>query len=119
MIISEPSILIKINQKYQDGMTGQYLLEVTRGIWKVGSRREKAQLAFAIYQGIVKEVYSIKSWHPQGTLIYQTRKDFVSKGRWEFDGKLASDDIRDKYIGKSVAKYFSSHAQNPITYVNC
>jgi hypothetical protein len=119
MNISEPSILIRINQKYEEGMSRQALLEVTRGIWKVGSRREKAQLAFAVYKGVVKEVYSIKSWHPQGTLEYQTRNDFVSMGRWEFDGDLAPADIRDKYIDKSVEKYFSPHAQNPIKYVNC
>ncbi|MBI5847819.1 MAG: hypothetical protein HZB31_07720 [Nitrospirae bacterium] len=50
MKISEPSILIRISQKYQDGMSGQALLEITRGIWKVGTRREKAQYAFIVRQ---------------------------------------------------------------------
>lgn len=119
MKITEPSILIRINQKYQEGMSGQALLEITRGIWKVGARREKAQYAFAVYQGIVKEVYRIKSWHPQGTLKYQTRKDFTSTGRWEFDGELAPQDIRDKYVDESVSEFFPRNAQNPIKYVNC
>jgi hypothetical protein len=121
MNISEPSILIRINKKYHDGISRKQLFEVTRGVWKIGLRREKAQLAFAVYKGIVKEVYVISSWHPAGTLQYQTRTrtDVAYPGRWEFDGKLASQDIRDKYIDESVAEYFSPHAQNPITYVNC
>lgn len=100
-------------------MSQQALFEVTRGVWKIGSRRENAQLAFAVYRGIVKEVYTITSWHPAGTLQYQTRGDIHHPGRWEFNGELAPQNLRHKYKENSVAEYFSSGAQNPITYVNC
>jgi hypothetical protein len=119
MEISEPAILIRINQKYREGMSGQELFEITRGVWKLGSRRENALLAFAVYKGIVKEVYLIDSWHPAGTLPYRTRKDVHIPGRWEFQGKLAPDAIRDKYLDESVEVYFSKNAQNPIAYVDC
>lgn len=80
--ITEPSILIRINRKYRDGMSQQELYEITRGVWKIGERREKAQLAFAIYQGVIKEVYTIDTWHPAGTTPYHTRSDFDHPGRW-------------------------------------
>jgi hypothetical protein len=119
MKISEPSILIRINQKYHDGMSRQELFEATRGVWKIAVRRENAKLAFAIYKGIVKEVYAIKSWHPAETLSYKTRTDTHYPGRWEFNGGLAPQDIRNKYIDKSVKEYFTPSARNVITYVNC
>ncbi len=102
MEISEPAILIRINKKYHENMSRLELFEATRGVWKVGLRREKAYLAFAVYRGIVKEVYAIHSWHPTGTLRYQTRDDVNAPNRWEFEGELAPQDVRDKYIDPST-----------------
>jgi hypothetical protein len=91
------------------------LYEATRGIWVIGSRRDKAQYAMAVYQGIVREVYRIDQWFPAGTLTYATRdaSEFKGSGRWEFAGEVA-DDIRDEYVGHSVGK----GGQNPIRYEN-
>ena len=38
--------------------------------------------------------------------------------RWEFVGKVADEEIRRKYIGKSVARYSAKGTRNPIKYVN-
>ncbi len=115
-IIEHRTLLITINRLYRSDMSAQELLEATRGIWKLGKRREGAKIAMAVYQGIVREVYHIKSWHPAGTLIYQTRDSakFKDSGRWEFDGEVA-EDLREQYLRKSVGKC----GQNPIRYVNC
>lgn len=117
--IKEPAILIRINKKFRDGISQQELFEITRGVWKVGKRRESTKFAFAVFKGIVKEVYEIHSWHPAGTLPYSTRLGINIPGRWEFEGNLASEEIRNQYIDLSVEEYFPGHAQNPITYVNC
>jgi hypothetical protein len=82
----------------------------------IGPRREEAELALAVYQGIVREVYRIERWHPAGTLPYRTRDDvakYRGSGRWEFEGTIASD-VRDRYVGFSVGKGW----QNPVRYVN-
>lgn len=114
--VEHPALLITINQLFRSDMSAQELLEATRGIWKLGKRREKAEIAMAVYQGIVREVYRIKKWFPAGTLTYQTRadEDFKNSGRWEFDGEVA-EDLRGQYLHKSVGK----SGQNPIRYVNC
>ena len=50
-------------------MTKLELYEVTRGCWKVDVKRaEKADYAFCIYKGIIKEVYKIKEWLPAGKI---------------------------------------------------
>lgn len=111
--VRHKAILITINKLYRSDMTVEELYEATRGIWKVGKRREQAEFAMAVYQGIVKEVYRIQKWHPAGTLIYRTRdpKGFKRSGRWEFKGSLATD-VRDEYVGNSVGMA----GRNPIRY---
>lgn len=116
VIVRHKSILITINRLYRSDMTAEELYEATRGIWVAGKRREKAEFAMAVYQGIVREVYRIHKWLPAGTLEYKTRDISAfrsSSGRWEFEGTV-SDDIRDEYVGFSVGK----SGQNPIRYKN-
>jgi hypothetical protein len=114
--VRHKALLITINRLYRSNMSKEELYEATRGIWVVGLRREKAEFGIAVYQGIVREVYRIKQWHPAGTLVYQTRDadGFQESGRWEFEGSVASDDIRDEYVGNSVGR----GGQNPIRYKN-
>jgi hypothetical protein len=113
--VRHKAVLITINQLYRSDMTAEELYEATRGIWVVGERRERAEYALSVYQGIVREVYRIVKWYPAGTLSYYTRdaSNFKSRGRWEFEGVVATD-IRDEYVGKSVGR----GGQNPIRYVN-
>jgi hypothetical protein len=118
--ISEPALLVRINQMYKDGMSTQALYEATRGVWVIGERREAVQYAFAVAQGIVREVYEVHSWHSAGSTPYKTRPlhDVSYKGRWEFIGEVAPAAIREKYLDCSVADYFPRGAANPIMYVN-
>ncbi len=113
--VRHKALLITINKLYRTAMTPEELYEATRGIWVVGERRELADYAMAVYQGIVREVYRIEKWHPAGTLEYRMRdtSGFKSSGRWEFSGAVAHD-IRGEYVGFSVGR----GGQNPIRYVN-
>lgn len=101
-------------------MTPTELMEATRGFWRISPQRHHAEFAFAVFRGVVKEVYRIDGWHPAGTLKYASRDPapFVDKGRWEFFGEIASS-IRADYLNRSVAAHFGRGAQNPIHYVNC
>lgn len=119
--IEHKVILIRINQLYRYGMTALVLYEATRGIWRIGPQRHQVEYAFAVFRGIVREVYKIKTWHPAGTTTYQTRpkEHFMATDRWEFIGEVAEQGIRQKYIDKSVEQYLAANSQNPIKYVNC
>ena len=118
--IVEPALLIRINQLYYPEMDPEALYDTTRGVWVLGKRRANARYAFAIYQGEILEVYAIDKWHRAGTTTYSNREiDLQEYGnRWEFTGTPAAD-IRDRYIGRSVAGYFRRGAANPVMYVNC
>jgi uncharacterized protein len=110
------AILLTINKYYRSDMTKLELYEMTRGAWITAeAKRNKVEYAFALYQGIVLEVYRIKKWYPAGTLKYRTRNksDFTDRRRWEFSGTIAND-IRDQYVDYSIGKGGS----NPVRYVN-
>lgn len=105
--IVEPSILIIVNKLYYRGMSETDLYEITRKSWKIAPERRRPRLAFAVYNGIVRQVYVIDEW----------RKSESFPNRWEFTGKIAID--KQDYVGKSVSQYLTLGAQNPIKYVNC
>lgn len=106
MRIDEPGILFRINEMYREGMSAQALYEATRGEWKVGPRRAQASYAFAVYEGIVREAYRIERWFPAGTTQYRTHTFNGDPDQWEFEGVLAEEGIRARYVGQSVSAYF-------------
>ena len=118
--IAQSCILIRIPRLYRVGMAGRDLYDATRGIWKLGRRRERAAYAMAVVDGMVHEVYSIEAWHPAGSTPYASRQFTREQleGRWEFTGVLAPETVRESYVGRSVAHYFTRGARNPIQYVN-
>lgn len=119
--ITDPSILIRINQLYRPAMEAHGLYEATRGIWKLGPRRERAKLAMAIFNGVVRAVYVIETWHPAGSTEYTTRDatKLVRGGRWEFVGHEADAELQQRYVGGSVSAYFPQGLQSPVVYVHC
>jgi len=124
--IEEPSVLIRINKAFRYSMSEMELYDFTRGIWRVNlENAEKAKYAFAVYDGIIQEVYEIVKWFPAGSTFntrinYESHKDFTTgEGvRCEFVGNLAPVKIRNKYKYKSVSHYFKKGNQNPIKYEN-
>ena len=109
--INEPAVLLRINQKYREGLSQDDLYQITRGEWVIGERRINARYAFAVYKGIVVEVYKIRRWIPftgKTPSIYQ---------RWCFDGSIAQK--LQHYKGCSLKHYFKQGASNPVMYVNC
>ena len=127
--VDDPVIGICINQQYPFcERTGDpdELYQCTRCLWNVNLvRAQQAEYAFAVYRGIIREVYKIEEWHPGipteeaywiARFIQQGRKDKPkTKGRSGFTGELAPDRIRNKYVGK----HFPERFQGPIRYLNC
>jgi len=120
VVVDVPALLIRINRLYRHHMTPLELYEATRGVWKVGPRCTQARYALAVFEGVVREVYEIESWHPAATTPYLTRDaaQLRTSGRREFVGAVAHE-IRDGYVGRSVAAAFRQGLQNPIAYINC
>jgi len=112
--IDEPVVAICINGSYSDERNRRDIYKCTRGTWKVSrNRADRARYALAVYHGVILEVYQIYQWHDAGT----TGDSFgPAPGRSEFVGRLAPDNIRDKYRGKHMPDRFYG---NPIRYYHC
>jgi hypothetical protein len=117
--IREAAILININRSFRYGMSPVELYDATRSAWVVGTKRDKASLAFAVYQGIVQEVYKIAHWFPNNTTLNsrKTPGEDPREERWEFVGQLADNSTRSRYRYNDVSDCIGP--RKPINYVNC
>lgn len=107
-IIEEPAILININNLYQRDMTEVEIYNATRKSWRININRiENIKIACSVYRGIIREVFLTEKWLPSPEV----------EGRYMFQGKVAPKNLRDKYLNKSVSKYWKKGSQNPIKYV--
>jgi hypothetical protein len=118
--VKEPSLLIRINRSYRYGMTAAELYDATRSAWRLGPRAERADFAFAVFQGVVREVYEIETWLDGGTTFNNRTgsRPAPRRGRREFVGVVAHERIRKRYVNHYVDHYFSRGQQSPITYAN-
>ena len=116
--IQEPSILIRITELYRPNMSPSELYDATRASWKLGPKRQRVKYAFAVFEGIVREVYEVTQWLPSGsTFNSRNPRGMRSPNRWEFVGRLAPGALRRRYLNRDVNDYFKQGGQNPISYV--
>lgn len=99
----EPCLIITINRKYYSGISSEELYEATRGWWVIGEKRERVKFVLSTYNGIVREVYEVNDWEKVGK-------------RCCFGGRIASDNIRGKYINRSLENFIKVGSQNPVKY---
>jgi hypothetical protein len=123
--ITDQVLLIRIARLFRHGMSADELYDATRGIWKLGPRRNHVQYAFAVFEGVVREVYKIESWQQAPEARFKTNihkqnqpKLLRAKNRWVFTGVIAGETVRSLYKGRSVAAYFRKGSRNPFKYVN-
>jgi hypothetical protein len=120
--ITDPVILIRVNQLYRHGMPAAELYDITRGVWRLVFERASAmKYVFSVYEGVVREVYEVAKWQPAQISGYTTRTDLIpedGKGRIEFVGKLAPEAIRQKYLLGDVTAYTKVSLQAPGLYIN-
>jgi len=107
-------VAILINRDYRAHFDELETFEITRGVWRKSQKtiaeNLKAKLAYAVHNGVVKEVYEIHNWVPAGTQQYFTRdvnerfiKNLPGKEKYfEFVGRKAPDKIRELYKGKII-----------------
>lgn len=112
-------VFVKLAKTFKKGMSAQELYEASRGVWNLSPVTARDyHYVLALWEGLVVEVYRVGRWQPAHPCHYPTRvlkpEDFIPEPGvlcTEFDGEVASDDIRQQYLGKSVRKYFSSGGQ--------
>lgn len=109
----DPVIIININQTYQRGSGAEGIYRATKEAWVVGKNKIKTiEYALSEYRGLIVEVYKIDEWY----CLDAIDKSGKPKLRWGFNGKVAENAVRERYINKSVAHIKKRGASNPIRY---
>ena len=127
--ITDYIMLININEYYRSDMTPFELYEATRGYWYVAKKeRERVEYVLAVYRGLVLEVYEPKKWLLALDTMMDSRADETvdahkkqrrikgKKQKYEFVGRVAAEEVRDKYLHKSVADFYADGKRYPIRY---
>lgn len=119
-----PSVLINITKTHGYSLSPAELYDVTRSAWVVSiGSAERAQFAMAVFRGVVREVYRIAAWLPDGSTLrvddVDRNRETEPERRYEFVGTIAEESVRRRYVDRNVAAYFPRGAANPIKYVNC
>lgn len=118
--ITDNIVIIKINKSYREGMSEQDLYDITRGCWKRSlSSVKESEFALAVVNGVVKEVYKIDTWFPAEKLIRETipYNEKTDAGRIAFQGSVAVENVRMKYLNCSVSELFKRGEANPVKVI--
>ena len=112
--IADKCIIIKIKQWSVDRFNGSLsdaIYEATRSAWKMSmTRAKKADYVLSVMDGVIKAVFCDMQW----------KNHEEREGRLEFDGKIAPDNIKLKYIDKRIPQeYRRQGLASPCLYVNC
>ena len=115
--ITKEFVIININSSYKRASGEDRIYLATKEIWKMKDPR-KSTLKYALseYRGQIVEVFQIEHWYAkQRGYNPGTKKYGQTYQGYGFDGQVAPDIIRDKYINKSIAHKKKHGASNPIT----
>lgn len=116
--ITEPVLLIRIPKLWYPSMPADELFDATHGWWRIGERgRTKAQYAFCVVKGVIREVYRIDVWRQRREGDRGWEEDIGKSPRWGFSGEVAHSLAH--YRNRSVRHLYRQGDANPIRYVNC
>lgn len=112
-IVEDDVVIININRKYKEARNGESLYEISRKSWVMSEKKARSRKTALIeYKGLIVEVFSISNWNSVDAIDKNGKK----KRRWEFQGEIAQDHIRNLYQYKSVAHSKKPGSANPIRY---
>jgi uncharacterized protein len=107
-VFKESALLININKLYKRGMSKNEIYEAVRKHWRIDLNRARPiKLVCAVSQGIIRGVFYQNKWLMSG------RGDL----RCYFVGRVADEVDVNRYLNKSVNKYWQQGSQYPIKYI--
>jgi len=111
-VFQHKAILINVN----NSATERSLYEATRYAWKIKkSKAEQADVVLATRQGEIVGAFIATRWLEATSENFPGRTE--SPSRLGFEGREASDEIKELYVGKRVPdEYRKPGAANPIKY---
>lgn len=116
--IDADCIIIKINKRYQRGLGEKEVYKATKEAWTIRKDKlSKIKYVLSEFRGLIIQVYEVKEWYPQERGYLPTSKKYGKKRiGYGFNGVIANDDIKQKYINRSITHKKKKGQAFPITY---
>ena len=110
--INADCIIININRSYKRGLGKDGIYNATKGCWSIRKNRlidkdENVLINYVLseYHGLIVEVFKVDRWYQEERGYGSNAKKYGEKKLGMcFEGKVASEQIRNKYINKSIIK---------------
>ena len=105
--IEPDCVIININQKYERGSGSEAIYDATKGTWAINKiKADKIKYVLSEYRGLIIEVFEVekrlyiqRGYNPKAKNFGKERTGFG------FEGKVAPEEIRCKYVNKSIAHH--------------
>lgn len=112
------TVIININKKYRRGFRQEDIYEATKSAWVINSKKiPNLKFVLSEYKGLIVEVFSVDKWYDVKSVQETGKNAGKVKIRYAFDGRTANDEIRNKYINKSIAHKKKRGMASPIIYL--
>ncbi len=115
--IANDCVIININGQYNRCMGPNGIYQATKGTWRMNANRVKnIKYVLSEYRGLIIEVFEVDEWYRKERPYSSGNKVGQTYMGWEFNGKVAPNNIRNLYINKTIAHLKKKGQANPITY---
>lgn len=111
-------IVININKKYERGSGENTIYNATKETWTIDKiKLSELKYVLSEYRGLIVEVFEVETWYEKERGYTPRAKKFgQTKIGYGFDGKVANEQIRNRYINKSIAHTKKKGAASAIRY---
>ncbi len=111
--IGDDCLIININRNYKRGAGVEAIYNATKETWKMAEWRPKSfNYILSEYRGLIREVFKVKNWYKKE----RPDKNGNTYLGYGFNGTVANNDIRSRYINKSVSGIKPRGYANPTIY---
>ena len=103
--ISNDCVIININKQYERGNSKDAIYKATKETWTIHkSRINNIEFVLSEYKGLIVEVFQVVRWYKKERgYNFGAQKYGQTKIGYGFEGQIAPNEIRNKYLNKSIA----------------
>ncbi len=105
--IEKDCVIININKTYKRGSGENAIYDATKEIWDIKEhRRKQIRYVLSEYKGLIVEVFKVRRWYPKERGYNPGAKKYGQTYLgYGFDGEIAEEFERNKYINKTISPY--------------
>lgn len=98
-------VIININKQYKRWLGEEWIYVATKETWSMSESKTKIiKYVLSEYRWLIVEVFEVENWYKKDRGYNPQAKSFWKiKTGFGFNGKIASSEIREAYINKSIA----------------